>query len=139
MRNTGDEVEIARAKANAAKRNTPELGGLFEVQFPAPSVPNSSSEAAADRLQFTKAGRNSRASQNLQLLRLICSKDAGYTRDELDAETGYGAPSICARVKWDLMPVYVMESDAFRKTRKGINAKVLLATDAGRRRIAGAA
>jgi hypothetical protein len=134
-----DEAEELRRRELVARKNAPPLGGLFEIQHPAPSVPNAASETAADRLQFTKAGRASRASQNLQLLRLICSRDSGYTRDELDAETGYGAPSICARVKWDLMPLYVMEADAFRKTRKGINAKVLLPTDAGRKRIAGAA
>ena len=132
-----DENEYERA-VRLRRLNQP-IGGLFEIQHPAPSVSNASSEAAADRLQFTRAGRASRASQNLQLLRLICSRESGYTRDELDAVTGYGAPSICARVKFDLIPMYIVESTESRKTRKGMNAKVLVATAFGRKRVAEAA
>ena len=128
-----DEAEELVRRANE------EPFGLFAIQHPAPSVPSATSEAAADALTFTAEGKARRATQNMTILALLCSRESGYTRDELDAATNFGLGTICARVKWDLMPTYVAETDQTRPTRRRKPATVLVITDAGRARLRAAA
>lgn len=131
-----DEAEEMRRRDLARRRNTPELGGLFEIQHPAPSVPSPASEHAADALTFTEKGRNRRAKQLLQVLEIIGSRESGYTGDEIDAALGLGSGSICARID-DLRGMgYIDTSETIkRKTRRQFPAAVQFITPKGRERL----
>ena len=134
-----DEMEELIRREHAAKRPM-EPFGLFAIQHPAPSVPSSTSEAQADRLTHTEAGRAQRTTQCDEILLLLSRCESGYTRDELDTALGYGLGTICARVRWDLIPTFVDESDEItRPTRRRKPAKVLFITPAGRKRLEAAA
>ena len=133
-----DEVEQANYAANQ-KKAAP-IGGLFEIQFPAPSVPSSSSEAAADRLTHTQRGIYRRAKQLLRVLEVIASRESGYSLDELDGETSLGTGALCARID-DLRTAGLIDTSETirRKTRRGVMAKVHFVTPAGRARLKAAA
>ena len=129
-----DEPEHERAMR--LRRNAQPIGGLFEIQHPAPSAPTPASESAADALTFTRRGKDRRALQLLQVLECIGSKEAGKTIDELDAETGFGSGSVCARIS-DLRSAGYIDTSTtiFRKTRRGKNAAVNFITAKGRARL----
>ena len=128
-----DEAEEMRRKTRPVMAP---IGGLFEIQHPAPSQPAPASEAAADSLTMTRRGKDRRATQLLRVLALIGSRESGYTIDEIDYETGLGSGSICARID-DLRTMgYIDTSETIkRKTRRQFPASVQFITTKGRERL----
>ena len=113
------------------------IGGLFDLCYPAPSVPVDTSEAAADALSFTPAGKARRRKAQLTVLAILASRD-GATIDEIDALTGYGTGTICPRVDELRTAEWIKTTTETRRTRKGSNARVHVITALGRLKLAAA-
>lgn len=74
------------------------------IAWPAPSVRNDASEAAADELTHTPKGRARREHQLVTLLETLAKYVGGLTRHELAHLTGISLQTVCARVGFDLGP-----------------------------------
>ena len=102
------------------------------IEWPAPSQPSATSEAAADAIT-TPTGKARREAKLVRLLQLIASRESGYTIDELDAETQLGTGTICPRIDELRLAGFIDTSETVtRPTRRKREAAVHFATIKGR-------
>jgi hypothetical protein len=106
---------------------------------PAPSVAVPTSEAAADAVD-SPDGRQRAAAIRSRLLVLLCSREAGFTADELEVETGVPGNTVRPRLA-ELHTAGLIEASATitRATRTGKQARVVFPTTAGRKAVERAA
>lgn len=106
---------------------------------PAPSVPVPTSEAAADAVDGP-AGRRRAADIRARILALLCSRESGFTCDELEVETGVPGNTIRPRLaELHTMGLIEASTSITRPTRTGKRARVVFATTKGRKAVERAA
>lgn len=123
-----DYHQLAKISRDARQNTKPAMIGDL---WPTPSVAVDTSEAAADALDTTE-GRKRKTSLRMRMLRVIASRESGFSDDELEAEFGLPGNTICPR-RLELVTAGYLDTSALtRPTRKGRQAHVHFCTAKGR-------
>lgn len=105
----------------------PSDSGLMLWDAPAPSVPRSTSEDAADG-----QSRSKRQIDRVRILRAVAFTRDGLTRDQIAEELGISPNTVRPRIVELMTLGYVHDQRLMRLTQTGSLAAVCEATDAGR-------